>query len=223
MVAEAEGAVPDADVVVFLVDLSAAPDGDDHRVAALVNRFVNVPAFLAMNKVDLLEDEAQLAARRAAYTALGQFDAEAVISAERGTGTDALLGDVVARLPRGPRFYPPDQLVDQSERWVAAELIREQVLINLRHEVPHAVAVVVDEFIERPNGVLYIGASIYTEQDSQKGIVIGARGNMLKQIGSAARTALEEFFDRRVYVDLWVKVRPNWRTNERYLKQLGYG
>jgi len=130
---------------------------------------------------------------------------------------------VLSYLPPGPRFYPADQLTDQTERFVAAELIREQVLLHLRDEVPHAVAVMVTEFRERPNGVLYIAATIYTEQESQKGIVIGARGEMLKSIGSDARVALEAFFERKVYLDLWVKVRKNWRSDERELKRLGFG
>ncbi|NLT72602.1 MAG: GTPase Era [Chloroflexi bacterium] len=221
MVAAAESAVPDADIVLFMVDLSSPPDANDRHVAELVARFVNVPAILVMNKRDLVSGEL-LDGREAAYRALGQFSREVTISAEEGLGTDELLSQVIGYLPEGPRFYPPDQLTDQSERFVAAELIREQVLLNLRHEVPHAVAVIVSEFAQRPNGMLFIAAGIYTEQDSQKGIVIGARGEMLKRIGSGARVALEAFFEQKVYLDLWVKVRKNWRSNEKYLRELGY-
>lgn len=222
MVSEAEAAVPDADVVLCMVDLGSPPDTSDRHVVDLLARFVNVPAILVMNKRDLLEGE-PLAGREAAYKALGQFDGEVSISAEQGLGTAELLESVLRRLPLGPRFYPADQLTDQSERFVASELIREQVLVNLRHEVPHAVAVLVSEFSERQNGTLYIAATIYTEQDSQKGIVIGARGEMLKRIGTGARVALEAFFGQKVYVDLWVKVRKNWRSSDNYLRQLGYG
>jgi GTP-binding protein Era len=221
MVAAAESAVPDADVVLFMVDLSSPSDPNDEHVASLVARFLNVQAILVMNKRDLVSG-AQLVERETAYRALGQFYRECSISAEQGLGTDELLADVLERLPRGPRFYPADQLTDQSERFVAGELIREQVLVHLRHEVPHAVAVMVAEFSQRSNGTLYIAATIFTEQDSQKGIVIGARGEMLKRIGTGARTTLEAFFEQKVYVDLWVKVRTNWRTNDRYLKELGY-
>jgi len=222
MVAMAESAVPDADVVLFVVDLASPVDINDRHVAALVSRFVNVPAVLVMNKRDLVGGDL-LAEREAAYRALGQFDHEVLISAELGEGTGELLSEVLGRLPLGPRFYPADQLTDQSERFVASELIREQVLLHLKHEVPHASAVMVTEFSERSNGVLYIAATIYTEHDSQKGIVIGARGEMLKRIGTGARLALEAFFERKVYVDLWVKVRKNWRSDERELKRLGYG
>ncbi|MGI6368834.1 MAG: GTPase Era [Anaerolineae bacterium] len=222
MVSVAESAVPDADLVLLMVDLASPLEPNDQHAAALVQRFVNVPAILVMNKIDAL-DPSQQEARQAAYRALGQFDREVVISARQGTGTDALLEEVLRRLPLGPRFYPADQLTDQSERFVAAELIREKVLENLRHEVPHAVAVMVTDFLERDNGVLYLAATIFTEQESQKGIVIGARGSMLKRIGSAARVTLEEFFGQPVYVDLWVKVRRNWRTDPRSLRELGYG
>ncbi len=222
MVDTARHAVPDADLVVFMVDLSEPPDAADENVASLVAHYVSIPAILAMNKMDLVSEE-KLAERTEAYRALGQFDHVVVISAEHGQGTDELLDLVLERLPEGPRFYPADQVTDQSERFIAAELIREQVLIHLHQEVPHAIAVQVQEFKERDNGVLYIAANIFTERESQKGIVIGSRGSMLKTIGSDARRSLEEFFEQQVYVDLWVKVRKDWRTNETYLKQLGYG
>lgn len=222
MVDAARQAVPDSDLVLFMVDLSAPPSPADEHVANLVAQYVSIPAILVMNKADLVSAE-DLAARREAYAALGQFDHLAVISATEGQGVDALLDLVLERLPEGPRFYPPDQLTDQPERFIAAELVREQVLLHLRQEVPHAVAVLVQEFRQRENGILYIAADIYTERESQKGIVIGAGGSMLKRIGSAARASLEDFFGQQVYVELWVKVRKDWRTNETFLRQLGYG
>ncbi len=222
MVDTARHAVPDADLVVFMVDLSQPPDAADENVASLVAHYVSIPAILAMNKVDLVSEE-ELAERTGAYRGLGQFDHVVTISAEHGQGTDELLERVLERLPEGPRFYPADQVTDQSERFIAAELVREQVLFHLHQEVPHAIAVQVQEFKERDNGVLYIAANIFVERESQKGIVIGSRGSMLKQIGSASRQSLEAFFEQKVYVDLWVKVRKDWRTNETYLRQLGYG
>ncbi len=222
MVDTARQAVPDADLVLFMVDLSVPPNAADEHVAQLVAQYVSIPAILVMNKADLVPPE-ELEERCQAYAALGQFDHLVVISAENGQGVDALLELVVERLPEGPRFYPTEQITDQPERFIAAELIREQVLLHLRQEVPHAVAVLVQEFKRRENGVLYISAEIYTERDSQKGIVIGAGGAMLRRIGSAARASLEGFFGQQVYVDLWVKVRKDWRSNTTYLKQLGYG
>ena len=118
--------------------------------------------------------------------------------------------------------YPEDQLTDQQERFIAAELIREQVMTLLQQEVPHATAVLVDEFKERDNGVTFISATIYVEKETQKPIVIGRGGSMLKRIGRAARTELEHNMERRVYLELWVKVRKNWRKDERQLRQLGY-
>ncbi len=221
MVETAETAAPDADLLLFMADLETPPDEADERTTQLIERHVDIPAILVLNKKDLLH-EAMLEAQRERYEALGQFDHVVAISALQGEGTDELLDLVLERLPEGPRFYPADQLTDQPERFIASELIREQALLHLRQEVPHALAVLVNEFKERDNGVLYIAANIYTEHDSQKGIVIGRDGEMLKRIGSDARESLEAFFGQKVYVDLWVKVRKNWRTNDTYLRELGY-
>jgi len=220
MVATARRAVKDADVVVFLVDATEPPDGGDEEIARLLAQGP-ATALLALNKVDLVP-AAEVPARLAAYQALGNFTVALPISALTGYNLDTLLEQLIALLPLGPRFYPEDQLSDQQERFIAGELIREQALHLLEQEVPHAIAVMVDEFRERENGMLYIAATIYTEKDSQKGIVIGRNGAMLKRIGSAARQALEAFFERRVYLELWVKVRHNWRRDERALRQFGY-
>ncbi|MBC7240230.1 MAG: GTPase Era, partial [Chloroflexi bacterium] len=181
----------------------------------------HIPAVLAMNKADLLS-AAERAAREAAYRALGQFDAEFTISALTGLNVGALLDYLIQTLPEGPRFYPPDQLTDQTERFIAGEMIREAALHFLEQEVPHSLAVLVQEFQERPDGLLYIAANIYTERESQKGIVIGRGGTMLKKIGTRAREALEAFFGCKVYLELWVKVRKNWRRDPKMLRQLGY-
>jgi GTP-binding protein Era len=143
-------------------------------------------------------------------------------TAIKGVNLDKLLSLVVAALPEGPRYFPGDQVTDQTERQIAAELIREQVLRNTRQEVPHAVAVVVEEFKERDNGVIYVAANVFVERDSQKGIVIGRQGQMLRQIGAAARQEIERMSSGRVYLDLWVKVRKGWRRDERELRRLGY-
>lgn len=221
MVETARQAVPDSDVVLLMVDASVPPSDEDREVAHLVSRYKDIPAILVLNKIDLVSSD-DLATRRASYEALGTFTVTALISATMGQGTTELLDQVIALLPEGPRFYPPDQLTDQPERFIAAELVREQIMLQLRQEVPHAIAVLVHEFQERENGVLYIAANIYTERESQKRIVIGAGGQMLKRIGAAARQTLEDFFGKKVYLDLWVKVRKGWRKNKAYLKQLGY-
>jgi GTP-binding protein Era len=142
--------------------------------------------------------------------------------ATQGVNLDKLLDQIVGALPEGPRYYPGDQVTDQTERQIASELIREQVLRFTRQEVPHAVAVVVEEFKEREGGAIYVAANVFVERDSQKGIVIGRRGHMLRQIGSAARHEIERMTGGRVYLDLWVKVRQGWRRDERELRRLGY-
>ena len=142
--------------------------------------------------------------------------------ATEGMNLDRLLALTVAALPEGPRYYPGGQVTDQTEREIAAELVREQVLRRTHQEVPHAVAVVVEEFKERENGVFYVAANIFVERDSQKGIVIGRRGQMLRQIGTAARREIERMIGGKIYLDLRVKVRERWRRDEEELRRLGY-
>lgn len=221
MVREAERAIPDADLVLFMVDASREPSEEDRQAAEVLAKRGETPTLLVLNKADLMS-EVEREARRLAYEQLTSFDASLYISALMGHNLDRLLDELLQRLPLGPRFYPADQLTDQQERFVAAELIREQVLHFLQQEVPHAIAVGIHEFNERPNGVLYIAAYIYTERESQKGIVIGRGGQMLKRIGREARASLEASFGCRVYLELWVKVRKNWRRSERELRRLGY-
>jgi GTPase len=146
---------------------------------------------------------------------------EVAISALRQRGLETLVDEIVRRLPRGRPLYPQDQVTDQSEREHAAELVREQVLRYTEQEVPHGVAVEVEEWEEKEQ-VLYIRMTIYVEKDSQKGILIGAGGAMLKRIGSGARRGIEEALGRTVYLELWVKARPNWRDDPSSLRWLGY-
>jgi GTP-binding protein Era len=143
-------------------------------------------------------------------------------TATEGVNLDDLLALIVGALPEGPPYYPSDQVTDQTERDIAAELVREQVLRHTRQEVPHSVAVVVEEFKERENDVVYIAANVFVEKRSQKGIVIGKGGRMLRKIGAAARKEIERMTGGRVYLDLWVKVREDWRRDEEELRRLGY-
>lgn len=221
MVDVARAAAPDADIVLLMVDLAQPPDAADRQAASVATSVNGIETILVMNKLDLVSGET-LAERRRAYEGLGAFDEAVCISALNGAGVDELLDMVIEKLPQGPRFYPEDQLTDRSERFVAAEMIREQILQHLYQEVPHAIAVVVESFKRRDNGVLYIEANIYVERDSQKGIVIGRGGSMLKKIGRTARQELEAFFDCPVYVDLWVKVRQDWRKKDDDLRDLGF-
>ncbi len=145
------------------------------------------------------------------------------ISALHGTNVEALLEKIFAYLPEGPQYYPPDQVTDHPERFIVAELIREKVLLLTREEVPHSVAVVVEEMTRREGkDVVYILAVIYTERDSQKAILIGKQGSMLKEIGRLAREDIERLLGSKVYLELWVKVKKDWRNQEFYLKNFGF-
>lgn len=221
LVATAESAVPDADLILFVVDVSEPPADEDRMTARLVARKSDAPAILVLNKVDLVRP-AQLQPHVNAYLALGEFDAWMLTSALRGDNLDALLEMIVEHLPLGPRYYPPDQVTDQEERFLVSELIREQVLLHTYEEVPHGVAVVVEEFEERRPDLTYIRARVYVERESQKGILIGAKGARLKQIGTAARGEIERLLGHQVYLELWVKVRQKWRQDERQLRYFGY-
>jgi GTP-binding protein Era len=143
--------------------------------------------------------------------------------ATTGDNLDKLLDQIVVALPEGPRYYPGDQITDQTERQIAAELIREQVLRSTRQEVPHSVAVVVEEFKARSETLTYVGANVFVERKSQKGIIIGKRGSMLQKIGAAARQRIERLTGNQVYLELWVKVSEDWRKDQRQLRRLGYG
>ena len=222
MVEEAVGAIPDADLILFVVDSSVPPRREDARIAELLEaKASRRPVFLVLNKMDKLKME-QAEEHIRAYWALYPDHADSIpVSALQGTNLGLLLRHIVERLPEGPRYYPPGQITDQAERQIAAELIREAVLHRTREEVPHAVAVLVEEFKERPNGMLYIAATIWVERESQKPILIGKGGRRLKAIGAAARQSLERFLGSRIYLDLWVKVKPKWRDNEQRLRELG--
>jgi GTP-binding protein Era len=221
MVETAVQTIPDADVVVFLVDLSTPPGGEDVQIAELVGEKCRVPVLLALNKVDLLTSK-DVQPHTEAYQALGDFADWMLISATRGDNRDELLDLIVSHLPEGPCYYPEEQVTDQQERFIAAELVREAVLRHTHQEVPHAVAVMVEEFKERGPEMTYIAANIFVEKDSQKGIVIGQGGRMLKRIGREARKEIEEMVGTGVYLELWVKVKKKWRRDEDELRRLGY-
>ena len=218
MVDQARRAIPDADVVCFLVDITVPPGRLDRRIAELVRRG-RAPRLLVLNKVDQPNPYGQ--EHLEAYRALGPWDMELAVSALRREGLETLLDEIVRRLPPGPPHYPGDQLTDQSAREQAAELVREQVLRHTEQEVPHGVAVEIEEWQEKEHAV-YIRMTIYVEKDSQKGILIGSNGAMLKRIGSGARRGIEELLGRAAYLDLWVKARPNWRDDPSSLRWLGY-
>jgi GTP-binding protein Era len=221
MVEAATEAIPEADVILFVVDISEKPTPADEMIARLVGKQTGTPVILALNKLDLV-DAAALQPRIDAYQALVPMARSIALSASAGQNRDDLLRMLVETMPLGPRFYPPDQLTETRLRDSAAELIREKVLMLYQEEIPHSVAVQVDEFKERSEQLTYIGATIYVEKDSQKGILIGHKGQALKKLGQAARPDLEELVGTKVYLELWVKVLKNWRRSDRALKRLGY-
>ena len=221
MVETATRAIPDADVILFVVDVSEMPTAEDEQIARLIEKYGRAPVILALNKADLLPPE-RVIPHTDAYFKLVRHEDWMLVSATRGDNRDKLLDMIIAHLPEGPRYYPEDQITDQPVRTIAAELIREQVLHFTHQEVPHAVAVVVEDFKERSPNLTYISATIYVEKDSQKGIIIGKEGRMLKRIGQAARREIEALLGTQVYLDLWVKVRKKWRRREEELRRLGY-
>jgi len=222
MVAAAASAIPDADVVLFVVDVSVMPTEEDQMIARMIRQRTSHPVILVLNKMDLLPPE-RVKLHTEAYWALVPDHAGWMMTiATEAVNLDKLLDMVIAHLPEGPRYYPGDLITDQTEREIAAELIREQVLRFTREEVPHSVAVVVEEYKERETGGVYIAATIYVEKESQKGILIGAGGQMLRRIGTAAREEIERMVGGKVYLDLWVKVSKNWRRDLQRVRRMGY-
>ena len=219
---EAEQTLDGVDIILFLVDANTAPDEDDERIASLLSMLRRKPALmLGLNKLDLLPAEG-LEKRRAEYQALLPGVPALMLSATSRAGLDGLIAALTALLPVHPPEFPEEQLTDLYEREIAAELIREAALIFLRDEVPHALAIRMDEFTERGEEGAYIAATLFVERDSQKGIVIGEGGAILKKIGSAARKEIEAMSGRKVFLDLRVKVSKNWRDDEEALRRFGY-
>ncbi|HNS51120.1 MAG TPA: GTPase Era [Anaerolineae bacterium] len=222
MVDTAVRAIPDADVVLFLVDGSRPPGEEDQQIARLLAKRKGLAILLVVNKGDLIPADV-VSARVEAYQALGPFEHWLVVSALRGDGLPELMEAILQRLPLGPRYFPEEQVTDQHLRFLAGELVREQVLRQLREEVPHAVAVVVDEFKERSEDLTYIAATLLVERDTHKLILLGRNGAMIKKISQGARLEIEKLLGTRVYLELWVKVRKLWRSDEEELERLGYG
>ncbi len=220
MVETAVRTIPDADLALFLVDVSRPPSAEDQQIARLLNVQEELLALLVLNKADLLSPGSDGYAL--AYQALVPEAPTHLISALKGHGLDELLEKVIASLPAGPRYFPEDQLTDQQLRFIAAELIREAVLTLTHQEVPHAVAVRVEEFKERSPTLTYISANIFVERGTQKGIVLGEGGRMIKRIGASARREIEQLLGTKVYLELWVKIKKKWRKDEAELRRLGY-
>ncbi len=221
MVRMAEGTLKEVDVVLFVIDASEKRGpGDEYILKRLKN--VDTPVILVVNKIDKLQDKGKILQIIESYGKSHDFAAVVPVSALEDKEFSQLTDEIIKYLPEGPPYFPEDMITDQPERIMAAEMIREKILQLTRDEVPHSVAVEVLDFKERDNGSIYISANIYVERESQKGIIIGAGGSLLKKIGAKARSELENFLGNKVYLELWVKVRADWRNREKDLRDLGY-
>lgn len=217
MVEAARRAIPDSDVLCFVVDAADPPGKLDREIAELVKR-ARKQTILVLNKIDIASKTDVWLPQ---YRELGPWDMEVAVSAKTGDGLPTLLDEIVKRLPEGPRLFPIEQTTDLSEREQVAELIREKVLLNTQEEVPHGIAVEVEEWAQRGSR-LYIRATVNVEREGHKAIVIGEGGRMLKKIGAAARFEIERLLGRPVFLDLWIKVRKDWRSDPSSLRWLGY-
>jgi len=212
-------ALEEVDLALLLVDATQpAPGSGDRYLAGLVEE-CGAPGLLVLNKSDLVSP-GRLSERSAAYAVLGDFP-QVPVSALTGDNTDGLAKLIVERLPEGPRYFPEDMVTDRPLQFLTAELIREKILDLTREEVPHGTAVQVEEWTERDNGTVYIAANVYVEKESHKAIIIGKSGSMLAEVGRRARKSIEAILGQHVYLDLWVKVKVNWRDTEGSLQDLG--
>jgi GTP-binding protein Era len=219
---EAIDALQDADLVAWLVDCSEPPTDEDRLIAARLGKLRRSPrVLLVLNKVDLIPDSAQKA-RLAEFLALYPPAQPVFISAAGGEGRKKFLETVLELLPVGAPFFDEEQVTDLYEREIAVDLIRQAALIHLREEIPHALGVRIDEYKERSEDMDYIAATLLVERETHKGMVIGKGGEMIKHIGSTARTLIEEMTGRKAFLELRVKVSENWRDDPSTLRALGY-
>lgn len=216
----ARGAIDEVDVLIHVIEAGRWNDEDERVWQAL--RAAGKPVLLAINKVDAVKDRSQLLPFIAQTTQGRDYAAVLLVSARRADGLKELEREIVARLPLAPPVYGEDEITDRSERFLAAELVREQLMRQLGQELPYSCTVEIEQFGEREDGVSEIGAVIWVERAGQKAIVIGAAGARLKEVGTAARLAMERLFERRVFLRLWVRVRENWSDDEAALKRFGY-
>lgn len=220
MVRTVNDSIDNVDAVIMIVE--PIPNVGQQE-QAIINRLKEnkVPAILAVNKIDTVKKE-QLLSVIAEYSKAHEFDAVVPISAKTGEGVEDLISETEKFVLEGPPLFPEDMISDQPEKQIAAEIIREKLLLCLEHEIPHGTAVEVESFHERENGIIDLGVVIYCEKASHKSIIIGKQGASLKKIGELARKDLEEFFGNKIYLQTWVKVKENWRDNETQLRNFGY-
>lgn len=221
MVRAAESALKEVDAVLFVVDANEKKGAGDAFIMAKLKN-ITAPVILVVNKIDKLSTKEQLFAIIESYRNSCDFKAVLPISALQDKDFDPLVQEILQYLPEGPEYFPEDMITDQPERVIVAELIREKILKLTRDEVPHSIAVEIEEMKTRDNDNLYIRATIFVERESQKGIVIGAKGALLKLIGQQARKDIEVLLGNKTYLELWVKVKADWRNRDKLLHQFGY-
>lgn len=221
MVNVAERTLKEVDVILWLVEPTTFIGAGERHIAEQLGK-VKTPIILAINKIDTLKNQDEILTFISAYKDICNFAEIVPVSALREKNTDVLTELIFRYLPYGPQFYDEDTVTDQPMRQIASELIREKALRLLDEEIPHGIAVTIDQMKERKNGIMDIEATIVCERDSHKGIIIGKGGGMLKKIGSAARVEIEDLLDTKVNLQLWVKVRKEWRDSELYMKNYGY-
>ncbi|MBE3553929.1 MAG: GTPase Era [Thermicanus sp.] len=212
--------IREVDLLLLLIDAEAGIGRGDEEIMTRL-KGTSIPIILVLNKIDKITPEALLPLIDHVRHFLS-FAEIIPVSAINGNNVEHLIQTLYRYLPEGPYYFPPDRKTDQPETFLVAELIREKALNRLREEVPHSIAVEIEEYAEREHGTLYIRAVLYCERESQKGILIGKEGKMLKEIGQAARQDIESLFSTKVFLDLWVKVKEDWRNREGILRQLGF-
>lgn len=217
LIDEVKSSVPDADVILFLVDVSEPAGAGDKWIAENILKDIKKPVIIVLNKVDKIKDPVKKEMNLLTYKTLFEQNLPtAKISAQTGRNIDTLISTIMRKLPEAPPIYPPDEVTDESMRSIAQEIIREKILVNTQDEIPHSVAVIISKYEEKEK-IDRIFADIHVEQDSQKGIMIGKKGQMLKTIGTQARLELEKVLDKKVYLELNVKVTKNWRKKQKNL------
>ena len=221
MVNVAEGTLNEVDVIMWLVEPTTYIGAGEQHIAELLSK-VKTPVILAINKIDTVKDEEIIAKAIDTYKNVCPFAEIVPVSALRNQNTDKMTELLFQYLPYGPQYYDEDTVTNQPMRQIAAELIREKALRLLQDEIPHGIAVTIEQMKERDNGIFDIEATIVCERDSHKGIIIGKGGAMLKRIGSQARREIENLMGAKVNLQLWVKVRKEWRDSELYMKNYGY-
>ena len=219
---QSKNALNDADLILFMVDSTEPAGLGDKWIVENYLKDIKTPVLLVMNKVDLIKDLEKRELNLFSYKKLFEDNVDSVkISAKTGRNVDDLIEKIKSFLPFGEKFYDEDTVTDTNMREITSEVIREKIILNTKDEVPHSVAVVVDEYVEKDN-IDRIKAKIIVNNDSQKGILIGKSGSMLKKIGTEARLELEKIIEKKVYLELFVKVQKNWLKDKNALKNLGY-